>query len=482
METERQIPKLWEHQQKAVNLASGKNYFALFMDPGTGKSASLTTILRNIYNREGDIVPTIILCPLVVIKNWKKEILMWSKIPESKVILVTGTTAQKLEAIENAPALSILVTNYETLIQEKIYSLMESHLFLGGNSCLVLDESHRCKTHNSKRTKVAIRLAKLAKYRFILTGTPILNSIEDLFSQFHILDHGKRFGSNYYAFKHTYFKDMNRGMPQGKYFPNWKALPGAESKIKELIQDTSFFAKKEECLSLPPLIKKVIEVEMSKEQARLYESMKRDLVATINTPHGEKHSIAELAITKALRLQQIVSGHLRVENEGDAIGTIKIKDNPRKAALTDLLEDLVPHSKVLVWAVFHANYDDIRDTCDRLGVSYAELHGKANDRDAQIDRFNNDNECRVLIGHPGSGGIGVNLVAASYSIFYSRSFSLEFDIQAEARNYRGGSERHTSITRIDLVTPGTIDELVMKSLAQKQQLSDKVLKAHLEEI
>jgi SNF2 family DNA or RNA helicase len=86
----------------------------------------------------------------------------------------------------------------------------------------------------------------------------------------------------------------------------------------------------------------------------------------------------------------------------------------------------------------------------------------------------------VLIGHPGSGGIGVNLTASSVSIFYSRGFSLEHDIQAEARNYRGGSERHDKITRIDLVAPGTIDEEVVRKLHAKQTISDVILKGMLD--
>ena len=93
-----------------------------------------------------------------------------------------------------------------------------------------------------------------------------------------------------------------------------------------------------------------------------------------------------------------------------------------------------------------------------------------------VERLNNDPSCRVLIGHTGSGGIGINLIAASYSIFYSRSFSLEYDIQAEARNYRGGSEKHTKVTRIDLVTPNTIDEEVVKALASKKKIGYQVLK------
>ena len=76
----------------------------------------------------------------------------------------------------------------------------------------------------------------------------------------------------------------------------------------------------------------------------------------------------------------------------------------------------------------------------------------------------------------GSGGIGINLVAASYAIFYSRSFSLEHDLQAEARNYRGGSERHTKITRIDIVARDTIDEHIQKALSDKQNISETLLK------
>ena len=363
--------------------------------------------------------------------------------------------------------------------------LEEMKKFLrSGPSCLILDEAHKCKDISSKRTKRAIELADIATYRYILTGTPILNDLMDIYSQFRILDRGQRFGHNFFSFRARFFEDKNKHMPASKYFPNWAPIRGADRKIKELIEPVSMHIEKSKCLTLPPMVRKVIEVPMSKEQTRMYEQMRKDLVATIQTEGtGERHSIAELAITKALRLQQIVSGHIRVEGiDGEDSKTISIKENPRKDALKQLLEDLAPYHKTLVWSVFKANYDDIRSVCSSLGLEYAELHGEISNRDEQIDRFNNDEKCRVLIGHPGSGGIGVNLVAASYSIFYSRSFSLEFDIQAEARNYRGGSERHESITRIDLCCPDSIDELVMKSLASKTALSNSVLKSHLGEI
>jgi SNF2 family DNA or RNA helicase len=392
-----------------------------------------------------------------------------------------GSGKERAAILKDCPSDRICITNYEALLMPELFLQMKS--FIAGG-CLVLDESHKCKDISSKRTKQAIELADVAKYRYLLTGTPILNDYMDIFSQFRILDRGERFGSNFFTFRARYFEDKNRLMPKAKYFPKWEPIRDADKKIKSLIEPVSMHIEKSKCLSLPPLVRKTIEIKMGKEQERLYEAMRKDLVATIQTEgSGARHSIAELAITKALRLQQIVSGHIRVEGiDGEESKTIQIKDNPRKEALKQLLEDLAPHHKVLVWAVFHANYEDIRDACDKLGIKYAELHGQISDRDTQIDRFNNNPEYRVLIGHPGSGGIGVNLVAASYSIFYSRSFSLEFDIQAEARNYRGGSDCHQSITRIDLVTPSTIDELVLKALASKTAISNSVLKEKLGEL
>lgn len=474
--------KLWEHQIEAIKKA--ETCFALFFEPGTGKTRTTIEILRKVYTINQRLLPTVVLCPPVVISNWKSEILKYSKIKSENIVLLTGNAKEeRLPKIKEANPNSIFVTNYEALNMPEVFEALKT-ILKKTPSCLVLDESHKCKDITAKRTKRAIEMADIATYRYLLTGTPILNDLMDIYSQFRILDRGQRFGTNFFSFRARFFEDKNKAMPAAKYFPNWKPIKDADKKIKEIIAPVSMHVEKSKCLSLPPLVKKVIEVEMGKEQARLYESMKRDLVATIKTEcGGEKHSIAELAITKALRLQQIVSGHIRVEGEnGEDAKTIHIKDNPRKEALKQILEDIAPHHKTLIWAVFKANYEEIRDVCKKLELEYAELHGEIKDREAQMHKFNNDPKCRVLIGHPGSGGIGVNLVEASHMIYYSRSFNLEFDVQSEARNFRSGSEKHKSITRIDLVCPATIDELVLKALASKQALSQSVLKQHIEEI
>jgi SNF2 family DNA or RNA helicase len=175
---------------------------------------------------------------------------------------------------------------------------------------------------------------------------------------------------------------------------------------------------------------------------------------------------------------QIVSGFLPLGEDNGREGRIERFDGiPRLDALSSLLEAIAEPHKVIVWAVFRADYEAIRGVAKALGYDHVEINGEisAKEKDEAVHRFNHDPSCRLLLGHPASGGVGVNLTAASYSIYYSRNFSLENDIQSEARNYRGGSEVHEKITRYDLIAKGTIDELIARRLAEKQVISQKVL-------
>lgn len=113
--------------------------------------------------------------------------------------------------------------------------------------------------------------------------------------------------------------------------------------------------------------------------------------------------------------------------------------------------------------------------CKKLEIQYAELTGQITDKQSEIDRFQNDRSCRVMIASQAAGGTGVNLTEASYMVYYSRGYSLEHDMQSEARAYRGGSEKHKSITRIDLIADGTLDNAVLKALQGKKDLSTDIL-------
>lgn len=469
---------LWKHQREAYERAKEVDEFGLFFEMGAGKTATAINILRAKYEAEGGLQRTLILCPPIVMENWKREFALHSKISQQKIVLLRGSGAKRLETLEEQAwtedgiaVPKIFVANFESLYMERLFLKIASWR----PRFLVVDESHKCKDYKSKRTKLTIQLADNADFRLILSGTPILNSPLDLFSQFRILDQGDTFGKNFFVFRNTYFYDKNAYMPRDRHFPKYEIKPKALEELNERIKPRSMRVTKAECLDLPPLIRKTVYVEMSKEQKRMYEEMRKDFITFIR---GQA-AVATLAITKALRLQQIVSGFVSCEGTQGSERTVEtIKENPRAEALKELLTEITTHSKVIVWAVFKENYAVVQKVCKEASLDLVEVHGDipASRKQENVDRFNSDPNCRVLLGHPGSGGIGINLTSASYSIFYSRNFSLEQDLQAEARNYRGGSEVHEKITRIDLVTPGTIDELALKRLASKVEIGEKVLR------
>lgn len=465
--------KPWEHQLEAINRAAATRHFALFFEMGTGKTGTAINCLRWKFMAKGSLLRTLIVGPPIVLENWKNEFAIHSNINLKDITVLYGKGSLRKELLitkgwnEDGPIPHIFITNYEALtVMPEVFEL----LLKWNPEVIVWDEAHKLKDMKSKRTKKAIALSDRARYRYILTGTPVLNSPMDLFAQFRVLDGGATFGANFFAFRNRYFYDKNAGMPSQRYFPDWRIREDALEDINKRIKNLSARVKKEECLDLPPLVRKNIFVSLGADQEKHYEEMRKHFITYIN----DKACTAELALTKALRLQQIASGYIKTEDGTE----IKLKDNPRLEALHDLLEELTPNHKVLVWACFKENYEQIRSVCDDLKIGYVEVHGEtpSSRRFESVENFNNDPKIRVFIGHPGSGGIGINLVSASYSIFYSRSFSLEHDLQAESRNHRGGSHIHAKITRIDLIAKDTIDELIQERLAKKEAISEKVLR------
>lgn len=472
MKLEYLIPP-WKHQEKAIEWSKEIRDLALLFEPGTGKTSTTINIIRHKYIQYGRFLRTLVLCPVVVCENWKREFAAHSKVGH-RVVVLKGSQKKRLQIFETEkdrkPG-TIFVTNFEALqMKELLQKLMQWQ-----PEILVTDESQRLKNPQATRTKMAILLADLALHRYILSGTPILNSPMDIWAQFRILDRGETFQDslgnplNFHAFRNRYFIDQNAKMPSHVHFPKFEVAEGTLAALNEKIYQKAMRVLKHECLDLPPFIRQGVGVELAPEQARLYLEMKREFITYLQ----DKACVAQIAVTKALRLQQIVSGYLKTECGEE----ITLKNNPRLEALEDLLEDLTPGAKVIVWSVFHQNYAQIASVCKKLKVEYVELHGgtKEKDRQLNIDRFQTDPLCRVLIGNPGSGGIGVNLTAASESIVYSRDFSLNNDLQSEARNYRGGSEIHEKIRRTDIVARETIDEVILQALASKLNLAEQIL-------
>jgi SNF2 family DNA or RNA helicase len=468
----------WEHQHKAIAAATGRqDGYAFFMEMGTGKTCSAINTLRWKCYQAKTLLRTLVFCPPVVRVNWRREFEAHSTIHPGKVHVLEKSQPKRLEVFSqkafedcfgptSIPKPGVFITNYESLQMKMLFELFKTWR----PQVVIFDEAHKIKNPKAKRTKLALELADLADYKLLLTGTPILNSPMDVWALFRALDGGETFERNFFAFRAKYFMDRNAGMPKQKYFPNWQPIPGVEKTFHEKIYRKAIRVMKKDCLDLPPLVKKRIHVEMSPEQAKAYREMEANFIAYLE----DKACVASLAITKALRLQQMVSGFI-VDDEGE---TSEFKKQPRLEALKDILGELVGQHKVIVWSHFRPSYAPIARVCDALGVRHVTLYGGMTDRQRQaaIDDFQTKKEVRVIIANQAAGGTGVNLTAASYAVYFSRGFKLEDDLQSEARAHRGGSEVHEKITRIDLVTPETIDEVILDALAQKENMAESILK------
>ena len=480
----------------------------------TGKTKTAIEILRIKCAERGRLLKTLIICPLIVMNNWAREIEAHSYIDASNIQIIDGCTkpnGRKLKnpskkiRLEQVHALKdILIINTENVSNAELWNVI---LELG-IEFLIVDESHRFKNHLGKRTKALHKLSIQCTYKYILTGSPILQSALDLWSQFYILD-PKILGENFYSFRSQYFYDTNAHMPAHVHFPNFVPKDDAYFKkmgfnkkqsmdnLNKIIYQHADRVMKDDVLDLPDRVYQTLEVPMHKEQARIYKDMRDDLVAFIHKQVDFTKQVdafinledymgysaidledadimrADLAIVKTLRLQQLICGIFT-----NTDGVVSEIPNNRIKVLAELVEELTVNNvvnKIIIWSVFTPTYTTIANVCEELGLKYVMLTGQQNKEEKQrsVDAFNEEDTVRVIIANQGAGGTGVNLTRANYEIYYSRSFNLEHDLQANARAYRGGQQRKT--TRIDLITPDTIDSRIVEVLAGKRKHAEDIL-------
>lgn len=459
--------QLWKHQLQAIEKAKEIDKLALFFDTGTGKSATVINILRNLYNTERRIKRTLFFTPVSVCAQIKREFDKFSKIPQEKIGVFTQSGKKRIELFdklsEQNPLGFISVTNYESVQMD---AFLEK-LIAWRPEILICDESQRLKDAMGVRSKKVFTLSKSVKNKYILSGTPILNSLLDIFGQVRILDPNV-FGYSAFNFKNRYFYDANAGMPAHCHYPNWQPRPGAAEEIAQKIAPFTIQARKEECIDLPPLLNVEVPVELSLKQKKCYEEMKSEFVAEFN---GNIMS-AEFAMTKTLRMQQILCGFIQPDEKEDAAW---IDEVPRMQALKDLLESL-KGTKSIVWTTFRPTYPAIGELCAKLNIKYVYLTGdqSSKEKDESVLSFCNG-DVEVLIANPAAGSVGINLIQAKNAIYYNKGYSLEHYEQSKARNFRGGSTMHDKVTHYHLVAIGTLDEVISKALLEKRHVGDAVL-------
>ena len=449
----------FDHQRKAFYLSRDKKNFALLMEQGTGKTKVIIDNAAYLYGN-GKITALVVIAPNGVHRNWLDRELPahmpdWCKY--KSIHYYSGMDKKHKQKFNDllgeTEVLKVFAFNVEAFVSKVALSYM-TKILISNKPFLVVDESSRIKSPSAKRTKEITKFSRYAKYKRILTGTPITKGPQDVYSQFKFLDSNILGYDSYYSFRSRY---CIMGGYENRQIVSYRNMP----ELTRNIEGHSFRVLKSECLDLPKKIYQRHYVEMSKKQATLYKQMKKQCMAELN---GEVINAPE-TITRMLRMQQILCGWFPAETNAVPIDP----KNPRIEALKEILASI--SSKAIIWARFKA---DIRAIEAVLGDEAVSYYGdvKSDDRTKAVDLFQNDPKIKFFIGQPQSGGIGLTLTAAEYAIYYSNSFDLESRLQSEDRCHRIGTK--TNVTYIDIETPKTIDTQIIKALRNKKNLADIV--------
>ena len=499
--------------QKAAMMASlNQPAFGFFGEQGTGKTlmAILRVNLEAKRKREGRLAGikagmyrTLILCPKQVRKNWANEFARFSTSP-GKVGIITGQIIERQKVLldtfkdEEDCAWSATILSIDSA-RQSMDMLRKIPWDL-----VIIDESHYIKDPSSKRFQMAREFNNTpTRQKLILTGTPIANSLFDLWAQFEFLGEGMSGFSSRDSFRkfHGKFEKVQRGASAVQTLVGLKGVP----MIQERLARSAFLIRKEEAMpNLPDKVYSIEEVEMTALQADYYNQMAESLAVALDAEmaaaerRGEsKMMTVNHILTRLLRLAQITSGHVKwdgdvnPENGEPMSGTVEQIDrkNPKVEAIIDMLHDEGndPNEKTIVWCTFIEDMRVMSEALTAAGIKHIGYHPvlqsnvRAKDPETATRIFNEDPSIKVFIGNPQSGGTGLNIVGYNYwdpaeeqhdaytghEIFMSCNWSAVQRSQAEDRAHRRGTKRSVRIT--DLMVLGTIDEEIRARVLTKRQ-------------
>jgi len=461
--------KPYKHQLTALEKSWNKETYAYFMEMGTGKTKVLIDNMSMLYDK-GKIDGALIVAPKGVVKTWYEQELP-THLPnhiENVTVLwqanITKTQQEKLENLfEIETALHILVMNVEALSTDK--GVKFASKFLNSHKTLMaIDESTTIKTPTAKRTKNIIGLGKFAKYRRIMTGSPVTKNPLDLYTQCEFLDPYLLDFSSYYAFRNRY-AEMTTMNVRGRSIQVVKEFRHL-GELSESLQPFSYRVLKEDCLDLPPKNWTKRHITLTKEQDKIYKQMKKHALAMLNG----KVTSTMTVLTQLMRLHQITCGHFTADD-----GSVQNVDSNRIKELMNILEET--EGKAIIWANYQRDITQITENIEKQYgpgsvVDYYGLTAQE-DRQDNIRKFQSDPKCRFLVGTPSTGGYGITLTAANTVIYYSNGYDLEKRLQSEDRAHRIGQKKN--VTYIDIICEDTVDEKIVKALRDKINVASEVL-------
>lgn len=431
--------KLFRHQEIALSYMRANNFFALYMEQGTGKTIpSLTRILDLL--RSGAIDDALVIAPKSTLGAWERDIELFNPIEQE--MLREGIT----------------LINYDKVWRT---SKNKPNPYDKPWGCIILDEAHFIKNRTSQRSKFILKLATQADYRYILTGTPIGNGqLENIWSQYCFLDPYLERGRVYsHIFKGSYYDWQDRYCILNQYYK-----PSTYINVKELqdiIGEHSYRVKKEDCLDLPDkLPDEIVEIEL-KEKA-LYKKLHNDSAIL------EYEILAENPLSRMIKLRQLCSGFIKTEDELIEVGCEKLN------ALDEFLEGY--DKKLVIFAEFKHSIASISQLLKKKKIKFVTLDG--DQKDKQIWRkFQSDESIRVIVCQYQSASAGIDLFASDTIIYYEPTLRSNILEQSRDRIHRTGQKSKCSY--LHFLTKGTIEMSIYQALSGFGDFSEKLFTEYM---
>lgn len=431
------------HQSEGTAFLRANERAALFDEQGLGKSKQLIdAVVGEIA--DGGLSGALIICPNGLKSNWASEIESFCSLPYA--VFGSGRTARR--AAFGSLRAAFYVINYEA-VDAELPSLRALLRFKP--MALVLDESHRIKTPDARVTKAVLQLRAEAKRRVLMTGTPVANRPEDLWSQFLFLDDGQSLGATFDEFKERYCAAGG----------GYKAV----SELRDRVSSLSLRRLKEGTVDLPAKAYHRLYVDMQPRQAAMYEELRNELALWVSAMDGSQVlKQTEAILARLVRLAQLASNPALIDAGYD--------EQPGKfLALDALLETYLkaPQQKLIVWTSFTDNIAALKQRY--ASHSPATIYGAMTtpERDEAVRRFRHEPGVRILIANPAAAREGLTLTEANVAVYLDRTFNLVDYLQSQDRIHRISQKRPCEI--ILLVANATVDEFVDFSLEQKHRLA-----------
>lgn len=473
----------YQHQKEGISYGLTHPKFLLADEPGLGKS-KLTLDISQIKKKEGVKHVLIIACVNGLKYNWQAEVQTHTNDTSyilgtrynKKGIAYIGSNEERLHdvlAIGSSPTIDnnyYLITNIETLRYKKvettplktkkngvqkfrkktvfpIVEALQKQIKQGNISMIIVDEMHRCKNPQSQQAKALLCLN--ADYMISLTGTPIMNSPEDIYSILKWLGFEEH---SYYQFEKHYCIKGGFGQHQIVGYKNLH-------EIQAILDRCMLRRLKEDVLDLPEKIYINDYVEMSKEQTKLYNEVKEFILDNI-----DKVKLSPNPLTNLIRLRQ-VTGNPNILSSS-------ISSNPKFDRMIEIIEDVVAQDKKCI--VF-SNWTEVLipafELAQQKGFNPAIYTGKnTSTREEEKERFLNDKSCKVFFGTIGAMGVGLTLTVATTAIFLDEPWSRADKNQCEDRIHRISTTESPNI--ITLMCKDTIDERINDIVYRKGKMSD----------